>query len=98
MPLQNGILATTVNSAPTAVTAGDYTTQQANQDDDLYITPTAAVCSACHDGALAQEHMEFLGGAKFSADKATIDGSLETCSICHGPGKIADLNVVHEIE
>jgi len=88
MPLQNGILASTISSGADA----------ADQTDDLYTTPTAAVCSACHDGALAQEHMVYLGGAKFSADKATIDGSLETCAICHGPGKIADLNVVHEIE
>jgi OmcA/MtrC family decaheme c-type cytochrome len=88
MPLQNGILASTISSGMDV----------ADQTDDLYTTPTAAVCSACHDGALAQAHMENLGGAKFAADKTAIDGSMETCAICHGPGKIADLNVVHEIE
>ena len=61
-------------------------------------TPTAAVCSSCHDGALARAHMEAMGGAEFEVDQATIAASFETCSVCHGPGKIADLNEVHGIE
>jgi OmcA/MtrC family decaheme c-type cytochrome len=97
-PLQNGILATTVQSAPTATDAGTYATQTADQTDDLFTTPTAAVCTACHDGATAKAHMEAIGGAKFAVDQAAITASYETCSVCHGPGGIADLNVVHEIE
>jgi len=42
--------------------------------------------------------MELTGGAKFEVDQATIAASFETCSVCHGPGKIADLNLVHGIE
>ncbi len=34
--------------------------------DDLNISPTAAVCSACHDGSVAKDHME-LHGAAFQA-------------------------------
>jgi len=97
-PLQNGIQATTVEAAPTAIDAAELTTQQADQTDDLYTTPTGAVCSACHDGETAQEHMEQLGGAMFAVNQAAIDTSYETCSVCHGPGAIADLNLVHGIE
>ena len=70
----------------------------ADQTDDLYTTPTAAVCSACHDSAVSRAHMESLGGAMFAVDLTTVNGSFETCSVCHGPGKIADLNEVHGIE
>jgi OmcA/MtrC family decaheme c-type cytochrome len=87
-PLQNGILATTISSGA----------DLADQTDDLYTTPTAAVCSACHDSDVAKAHMEFLGGAKFEVDQAAINTSFESCSVCHGPGKFADLNVVHGIE
>lgn len=97
-PLQNGILATTVLSSPTGTDAPSYALEMADQTDDLYSTPTAAVCSACHDGALSQEHMEFIGGAKFDVDQATIAASFETCSVCHGPGNIADVKVVHGVE
>jgi OmcA/MtrC family decaheme c-type cytochrome len=38
----------------------------ADPDDDLNISPTAAVCSACHDGAAATDHMK-LHGASFIA-------------------------------
>lgn len=97
-PLQSGIQATTMKSAPTASTAVEFTTQIGNQSDDLLTTPTAAVCSACHDGALAKAHMSSIGGAVFEGNAAAMTNSYETCSICHGPGKTADVNVVHGIE
>lgn len=99
-PLQNGILATTVQSAPddSVLTKAAYDVQMADQTDDLMTTPTAAVCSACHDSKLAEVHMETIGGAKFLANKAAIDTSYETCSVCHGPGKAADVAVVHGVK
>ena len=75
-----------------------FDAQILDQTDDLFTTPTAAVCAACHDSDVAKAHMEFLGGAMFSVDLATVNTSFETCSVCHGPGKTADLNVVHGIE
>jgi cytochrome c553 len=86
-----------MRAAPDAIGSGDFATQIANQSNDLLTTPTAAVCSACHDGALAQEHMATIGGAKFSVKQADIDTSYETCSLCHGPGGIADVNDVHGV-
>ena len=99
-PLQNGILPTTVASAPddSVLTEPAFTAQMLNQDDDLYTTPTAAVCSACHDSDVSKAHMELLGGAMFEVDLGMVNTSFETCSVCHGPGKVSDLNEVHGID
>jgi OmcA/MtrC family decaheme c-type cytochrome len=84
-------LATTVDAGadPIAVT------------DDTVVSPNAAVCSTCHVSALAAEHMR-QNGADFAAAKAA-DGSLisagvETCALCHGPGRLADVELVHGVD
>jgi OmcA/MtrC family decaheme c-type cytochrome len=46
--------------------------------------PTKAACGSCHDSAFANAH--------FSAN---ISGGVQTCTICHGPGKVADVKLVH---
>ena len=99
-PMQNGILATTVESSPdhSVLDKPSFDAQMADQTDDLFTSPTAAVCSACHDSDVARAHMEFLGGAKFEVDLATVNTSFETCSVCHGPDKISDLNEAHGID
>jgi OmcA/MtrC family decaheme c-type cytochrome len=86
----NKILGTTVSSG--ALTA--------DATDNLRITPTAAVCSSCHDGALTKTHIQDAGsGGNFSATQATINtATLEICSICHGPGKILDVKAVHGVQ
>ena len=45
-----------------------------------------------------QIDMETLGGALFEDFQSTIDGTIETCSVCHGPGHLADVEVVHGLE
>lgn len=73
----------------------------ASPTDDTVISPNAAVCSACHRSALAAEHMEQNGGdfaATKAADSTLISASVETCAVCHGPGRIADVKVVHSVE
>ncbi len=104
-PTLNGILASTTDSAPNATVGGIATGPGsladglADQDDDLNISPTAAVCSACHDSALAQAHMLVPGGAVFDATQQYITdmvaGNFETCAVCHGPGRDADVEEVH---
>ncbi|UCH53080.1 MAG: OmcA/MtrC family decaheme c-type cytochrome [Pseudomonadota bacterium] len=85
-PTLNGILGSTINTGVVA-----------DQSDDLVISPTAAVCSACHDSALAQSHMT-LNGAQFGVLQSAITATGETCAICHGPGKIASVDFVHSEE
>jgi hypothetical protein len=41
--------------------------------------------------------MATVGGAKFSVKQADIDTSYETCSLCHGPGGIADVKDAHGV-
>jgi OmcA/MtrC family decaheme c-type cytochrome len=68
--------------------------------DDLKISPTAAVCSSCHDSAAAQDHMVTQGnaigvGSVPPNTQANLNLNYELCSICHGPGRVADVKVVH---
>jgi OmcA/MtrC family decaheme c-type cytochrome len=66
-----------------------------------------ALCSACHkdyDYASTESHIEQNGGSVTvtkDAEGRTIlsnnPANVESCSVCHGPGAIADLQVVHHI-
>jgi OmcA/MtrC family decaheme c-type cytochrome len=66
-----------------------------------------AVCSACHsdyDYAATESHIEQNGGSTAvskDAEGRTILGTnpanVESCSVCHGPGGVADLMVAHKI-
>jgi OmcA/MtrC family decaheme c-type cytochrome len=96
-PTQNGILASSIETVPTAADGTTYTNELTDQRNDLIISPTAAVCSACHDSALAQVHMEDIGGAQFNVLQSAITGR-ESCAVCHGPGRSADVKLVHGVE
>jgi OmcA/MtrC family decaheme c-type cytochrome len=86
LPTTNGILSTTIG------TGLDVTVPT----DDLNISPTAAVCSACHDSLLARSHMVVPGGAVFDQTQSVISSAvIETCAVCHGPGRSYDVEVVH---
>jgi len=79
--------------------------------DDVAITPTAAACWSCHRSApeasanLARVHMQQNGGYIPDETDATItkemlettssSAYIETCAVCHGEGKIADVGEVH---
>jgi OmcA/MtrC family decaheme c-type cytochrome len=80
----------------TTVVAGDRTTLA----DDRAVSPNASACSGCHTDTLAREHMEQNGG-DFNAGK-TVEGTMistgvETCVLCHGPGRIADVKLMHGV-
>jgi OmcA/MtrC family decaheme c-type cytochrome len=98
LPAMNGIKGSTVDSAPTAAADGsDYAAKLADQSDDYKYSPIAAVCSACHDGTLPKQHMlnngAIFGGA--GSDQASQEANIESCPVCHGPGKLADVELVH---
>lgn len=89
-PTANGILGSTINS-------GASTTDPA---DNLRISPTAAVCSSCHDNAVARLHMQDPGsGGSFSSTQAALNASAgEGCYICHGAGRVFDVKTVHGVK
>jgi len=97
LPLGRNVLATTVS---TGSSYGPPKVVDGNPDNDLNVTPTAAVCSGCHDSAKSREHMTKTGGASFSTTQAAIDSGAvrERCASCHGVGKDKDVNRVHSIQ
>ncbi|MGO9991955.1 MAG: OmcA/MtrC family decaheme c-type cytochrome [Steroidobacteraceae bacterium] len=63
-----------------------------------------SVCSACHVDALTQTHMQQNGGSLTVAKDAegrtilsSVPANIETCSVCHGAGGVADVQVVHHL-
>lgn len=80
LPMKAGVLGSTVNSG----------TLLGDPSDDTKVSPAAAVCSSCHDSQLAQTHMTQNG-----ADYVSGAADAETCAMCHGTGRVADVKVVH---
>jgi OmcA/MtrC family decaheme c-type cytochrome len=63
-----------------------------------------AVCSSCHVDTATHSHMAQNGGSTTvskDAEGRTIPSSnpanSETCSLCHGPGGVADVRVMHNV-
>ena len=84
------VLATTVDAGPNRLLP----------TDDVAWSPNVAVCSGCHLTAAAEAHMLQNGGSKTltkNLDSTTAGGPLETCVLCHGPGRVADVKEVHKI-
>ena len=99
LPLPEGVLGTTIDTQATVANASPFGTDDfitlaaaLNQGDDQVITATAAGCSSCHDDEPAQNHMEQNGGG-FGVPAGT--ANQESCSVCHGPGSIADVREAH---
>jgi OmcA/MtrC family decaheme c-type cytochrome len=100
LPLAKSVLGTTVNTRSTYLVApGASRTINVAPADDLRISPTAAVCSSCHDKAEVRLHMTTRGGASFATTQSAIGTRVvERCASCHGPGKDKDVRKAHEID
>ncbi len=78
-----------------AVTAARATVPN---DADIIVSPMSSSCYYCHDSAAATAHMEQNGGAiKWDRSYWLTTAPFETCEVCHGDGKMADVNLVHEL-
>jgi OmcA/MtrC family decaheme c-type cytochrome len=69
--------------------------------DDRVVSPNTSACAACHIETLDTEHMQQNGGdfdARKAADGTMISSRVETCEVCHGPGRTADVKVMHDVE
>jgi OmcA/MtrC family decaheme c-type cytochrome len=65
---------------------------------NLVISPMTAACASCHDAPIAIAHMTSSGGA-FYAPRASVlapGAPQEQCLLCHGPGKVAAIGIVHQ--
>jgi OmcA/MtrC family decaheme c-type cytochrome len=68
-------------------------------DDDEVTSPTAAGCGSCHDSHIATAHMEQNGGAVLWPRYEWVDeGPYETCALCHGEGRSADVTTLHPVD
>jgi OmcA/MtrC family decaheme c-type cytochrome len=61
----------------------------------LVMSPTVAVCSACHDSANAIAHFKSNTGTFYGPRSSATPASSETCLVCHGTGRTADIAVMH---
>jgi OmcA/MtrC family decaheme c-type cytochrome len=79
----------------------DAGANRASLADDVAISPNSSVCSGCHTSDLARQHM-IQNGGDFAAGKddtgALISSGVETCQLCHGEGRAADVEVMHHVD
>lgn len=89
-----------VDPAKVLGTTVDVGADPATPVDDVVVSPNSSACSACHTSDLAASHMEQNGGdfnATKAADSTLISSGVETCALCHGEGRSADVGVVHGV-
>ena len=86
------------NDATRLATSFDAGADRSSASDDVAVSPGTTACYGCHAGALAVAHMQQNGGSfavQKYADGTTAAAPTETCTLCHGPGRVADVRAVH---
>jgi len=66
----------------------------------LVHTPVTATCFACHVTTTARAHMTSNGGRIYATRASVLNSAgkfvnTEACLVCHGQGRVADVEVVH---
>jgi OmcA/MtrC family decaheme c-type cytochrome len=64
---------------------------------EVFTSPQTAVCWSCHNSAISIQHMEQNGGQINISQAELLTPSQESCSICHGPGRSADVQRLHGV-
>jgi len=78
------------NALTAATTVADPTT--------LVLSPMVAACSACHDSAIAVDHMQTNGGSFYEPRSlAFTKPQQEQCLLCHGPNRLASIADRHAL-
>lgn len=85
LPLPEGVRGTTVTTAGTPNDPAVH----------LKVSATMAACGSCHTSDLADAHMRLNGGLSGVTQNVLDSSTIETCSICHGPGQTAAVDRVH---
>lgn len=96
LPLAASVLGSTVVTGSVPGASVDV-----NPANDRKITPTAAVCSSCHDSKDAKSHMSSSRqGGNFNVLQSSIDSGTvkERCVECHGPGREKDIKRIHQVD
>jgi OmcA/MtrC family decaheme c-type cytochrome len=84
----------TAFSIASGQTTEDVAAANASYQTNLVLSPITSVCFACHDTSPAMAHYEINGGSIYKERSAALN-TVETCIVCHGPGRIADIKDVH---
>jgi len=85
-------------AAGTATPAMAKTALSSASLTDIVTTPFAAACVSCHDRPAAKAHITLNGGvvnATRAAARPTGVEDVESCAVCHGPGRDFDAAKIH---
>ncbi|MFZ2631504.1 MAG: OmcA/MtrC family decaheme c-type cytochrome [Desulfosalsimonadaceae bacterium] len=99
LPLtDNSLMTTNRTSDGTDATPADVAAARDNvpNSTDLVISPSAATCYACHNSGQAVAHIRQNGGSINVQRDSVFD--VETCAVCHSPGRSGDVKAVHGIK
>jgi OmcA/MtrC family decaheme c-type cytochrome len=81
---------------PTLLATGGLTPRTSGTSANLVNSPMASACFSCHDTALAKSHMTTIGNGAIYEAASTALTKTETCLVCHGIGREADVEVIHQ--
>ncbi len=110
LPLPDDLLATTVRTTAAAdgLDPDNPTVEGAfvnvPNGFDWVNSPVASSCYYCHTNVEAWAHMAQnggslsvppFGGGMMLTNRSALPNNFESCSLCHGPGKTADIAEVH---